>query len=268
MKNMFLNSLVFMGFVFFVGTMSSSGQTYPDFADKTKLRTAMVFGDVSYWPYPQDKRITKTYFNYMQDGLSQRGKWNCYNYYPLYGFQYEVLQAIHAQPLIDEFKPDVVVFHFSYTDTYYCKSTNGYVTKTDVPTFKSRLTTVVKFCRARQARVILLTPVHMQWNDGLKKIYGSSRPFKSYDPDGVNAPMMGHVEAVREVAREQQVELLDVYEILRKSMQMNRKKPMALMIDSAHINEEAHKLIGKKLVEMIYKPPQPPPPVAPSQSKP
>ena len=138
-------------------------------------------------------------------------------------------------------------------------TTNGLAPMTDVVTFKSRLTAVTKYCRERQARVILMTPVHMQWNDGLRKAYGATPPFNVKDPDGFNAIAIGHIEAVREVAREQQVELLDVYEILRKVAQTNRKKPLTLMLDSMHINNDGHKLIGKKLAEMILKPPQPTP---------
>lgn len=227
--------------------------------EPARVQTAMIFGDVA---FPQDTRISKTYFEIMRDGLSQRGRWNVYNYRPELGFQYEVLRAIHMLPLIDDYKPDVVVYHFSYTDTYIKGGTNGYEAMTDAATFKTRLTKLVRYCTERKARVILLTPVHMQWNDGLKKIYGAKPPFNVKDPDGFNAVAFKHIEAVREVAREQQVELLDVYEIFRKTMQANKKKPQALMLDSIRMNNDGHKLVGKKLVEMILKPPQPPAPLA------
>jgi lysophospholipase L1-like esterase len=110
----------------------------------------------------------------------------------------------------------------------------------------------IRELQKKNARIILMTPNPMRWTEMLKKLYGKP-PYNPDDADGLNATIKPYIEAVRKIAAEQNVELIDVYDEYAK-LSTKGESIDGLLPDGMHPNEKAHRMVGEKLLQLISSP--------------
>ncbi len=116
--------------------------------------------------------------------------------------------------------------------------------------YRDHLREMLRTVKQSGARVVLMTPNPISWTDPLRKLYGSA-PYLLEDPDGMNVLLRDYAEAVRELAREESVDLVDVYAAFKAEDQLPKRKPGWLCPDGMHPGDEGHRLVAKLLVEHL-----------------
>ncbi len=99
--------------------------------------------------------------------------------------------------------------------------------------------------RKQKATVILMTPNPLRWRPVLKDLYGKA----PYDPDsaeGLNASIIHYADAVRKIAKDEKVELIDVFEAFQKSKDLD-----AILPDGMHPNTKGHQIVADLLLKKI-----------------
>jgi lysophospholipase L1-like esterase len=150
--------------------------------------------------------------------------------------------------------PAAVVIQFGINDCIVDVSANPPrdTSRVQLARYIENMNYLITELRRKNTRVILMTPNPMRWTEPLKKLYGKP-PYNPDDPDGLNATIKPYVEAVRKIAAEQKVELLDVYNMY-ESRAKKGESIDALLLDGMHPNEKAHRMVGDALVEILKAP--------------
>lgn len=91
-----------------------------------------------------------------------------------------------------------------------------------------------------------MTPNPLRWTPGLRKKYGHS-PYDSVAPDGFNVVLANYAEAVRALAGELKVPLVDVARVHEAQAGMSD----SLLLDGMHPNQSGHDLVAGLLVELL-----------------
>lgn len=113
--------------------------------------------------------------------------------------------------------------------------------------YRKNLRHIVTTLRKRKTTVIVMTPNPLRWTPKLKHLYGKP-PYKPDDPDGFNVLLKGYAAAVRELAAELNVPLVDVYKAFESFGNVD-----ALLLDGMHPNTQGQALVAKLLLEQIAK---------------
>jgi lysophospholipase L1-like esterase len=138
-------------------------------------------------------------------------------------------------------KPDIVTIMFGVNDAAML----SYPDFKPIPRprvalaqYKKNLSEMIARARKAGARVILMTPCPM----GNKYFNRHMEPYKSHDH---NYMLRSYAQAVRELAQEVKVELLDVWtRFLQKGMN-------ELLPDGVHPNPRGHEVIASMLYHAI-----------------
>ncbi|MCA9204545.1 MAG: hypothetical protein KDA59_15935, partial [Planctomycetales bacterium] len=106
---------------------------------------------------------------------------------------------------------------------------------------------MIAAAREQDAAVILMTTNPLRWTPRLKEVYG--RP--PYEPDsdtGFDAPLLAkYNDVIRRVAKENQVELVDIRAAMFRHASRPGQSLDALLLDGMHPNDDAHALIAEQL---------------------
>ncbi|MDB6117951.1 MAG: multifunctional acyl-CoA thioesterase and protease and lysophospholipase [Verrucomicrobiaceae bacterium] len=147
-----------------------------------------------------------------------------------------------------EAKPEVVVIQFGINDSAVDVWAKVPATKPRVSLedYRSNLTSMVQTLKQRGARAVLMTSNSMTWTPTLLKLYGKP-PYLPDDADGMNVVLRDYVQAVREIAKAEDVGLVDVYEAFQEAVK--KKKPgKGLCLDGMHPGDEGHRIVANLLV--------------------
>ncbi len=116
--------------------------------------------------------------------------------------------------------------------------------------FRANLVHFVQALRKAGARTVLMTPNPLCWTPKLKELYGKA-PYRPDDPDGFNTVLESYAEAVRQVAREQHVPLVDVWTLFRNAADKDKNGLGALLLDGMHPNDRGHRLVADALRSVV-----------------
>ncbi len=108
------------------------------------------------------------------------------------------------------------------------------------------LQTMIRALKSRGCRVILMTPEPRRWNPETVKLYGKS-PYDPSDPMGFNLLFTDYVQAVRDLAKKENVALVDMYNIY---IALGNKID-DFFLDGMHPNNEGHRLVAEGLMKTI-----------------
>jgi lysophospholipase L1-like esterase len=166
------------------------------------------------------------------------------------GSQYELIGAgIGGNKIYDLYlrleedvlakKPDVVVIYVGINDVWH-KSSSG--TGTDPDKFVRFYQAVIKKIKDQGARIVLCTPT----------VIG-----ERYDNSNQQDGDLNHYGSlVRELAKEQKLELVDLRSIFQKyladSNPDNRDRNI-LTTDRVHLNEAGNTLVAKSMLEVLIR---------------
>ncbi|WP_438479735.1 SGNH/GDSL hydrolase family protein [Oleiharenicola lentus] len=145
--------------------------------------------------------------------------------------------------------PALVVIQFGINDSTVdvWKKPPAAASRVPVAQYRHNLRSFVTALQERKVPVILMTPNPLAWTEGLKAKYGHA-PYRPEDPDGFNATLSAYAEAVREIARESGVLLIDVDHAHRD---FAKTSATPLLLDGMHPNQEGHALVARLLAREI-----------------
>lgn len=113
--------------------------------------------------------------------------------------------------------------------------------------YEAHLRFMVGELRARGVPTILMTPNPLRWTDANRALWESA-PYDVDDPRGLNRFNARYAEAVRRIAAEEGVGLVDVY---RSFDELDVDGCAALLEDGIHPNDAGHALIAGAVVEAL-----------------
>lgn len=161
-------------------------------------------------------------------------------------------------------QPAVVIIQFGINDAAVDVWKNPPATAPRVSQndYAANLSFFVTELKKRGAQPILMTPNPLRWTDKLRSMYGKP-PYLPDDADGFNVLLKSYAAAVREVARQTGVPLIDVYAAFyAHGLELNRSVD-DLLLDGMHPNAKGHRLVadllGRQLAAMRIEAPPPPP---------
>ena len=144
-------------------------------------------------------------------------------------------------------KPRVVVIQFGINDAAVDVWKDPPATASRVPLteYEQNLRWMITALRERQAKPVLMTTNPTRWTSKLRDLYGRP-PYRPDEPDGFDAPVLARYnEAVRKLAAELAVPLVDVHEAF------TAKNADKLLLDGLHPNDAGHQLIADLLLPIL-----------------
>lgn len=112
--------------------------------------------------------------------------------------------------------------------------------------YEANLRHFVRTLQSAHAAVVLMTPNPLRWTPKLKDLYGRP-PYRPDQADGFNALLEPYCEAVRRVAREEQVELIDVQQAFADEARQRHISVDALLSDGMHPNGFGQHVVADRL---------------------
>ena len=73
------------------------------------------------------------------------------------------------------------------------------------------------------------------------------------DPDGLNVTLQPYAEAVRVLAKEKKVPLIDVYAVFEAYGKVPGQSVDDLELDGMHPNDKGHRIVADLLIALILK---------------
>jgi len=149
-------------------------------------------------------------------------------------------------------QPQIAIIQFGINDSARDVWKTPPVTEPRVPLerYRENLRHFVQTLKSRNTRVVLMTSNPLRWTPRLKEMYGRP-PYQPGNEDGFNAPLVPYCEAVRQIAREEGVELLDMQQIFVEQARKQGVTVDSLLSDGMHPNDEGHRIKGDLLRERI-----------------
>ncbi len=134
--------------------------------------------------------------------------------------------------------PDIVAVQFGINDSWVDSDDANGPSRIPVTAYTENLRTIVRSLREDGSRVILMTP---------NKIGGRHEQWRV-------KRLARYADATRALAREERIELIDVWDAFNQFERKTGQDRTALMLDGSHPNDEGHALVASLLAEQILKP--------------
>ena len=151
-----------------------------------------------------------------------------------------------------EHHPEVVIIQFGINDSAVdvWRKPPASTPRVALQDYRKNLAAMVRTLKQRGARVVLMTPNPMTWTPILQKLY-SSPPYLPKNPDGMNVVLRDYAEAVRVLAREEKVGMVDVYTAFKQADQNPKHKPGWLCADGMHPDDAGHRIVASLLIDHL-----------------
>lgn len=149
-------------------------------------------------------------------------------------------------------KPNVAVIQFGINDSAVdvWKTPPASAPRVSLADYRKNLTGMVQGLKQQGARVVLMTPNALSWTPALRKLYAQP-PYLPDDADGMNVVLRDYAEAVRALAQEEGVGLVDVFTAFQETDRRPGRKPGGLCPDGMHPSDEGHRLVARLLVDHL-----------------
>lgn len=152
-------------------------------------------------------------------------------------------------------KPDLVVLQFGINDSAIdvWKQPPADKPRVDLKIFRDHLQHFIRTLKTRGVKVVLMTSNPLRWTPRLRELYGKP-PYHPEDPEGMNWLLHTYVAAVRELALEENVALLDV-DVAFRDYARRHGALDDLLLDGMHPNQQGQRIIaemlGKTVVDLL-----------------
>jgi lysophospholipase L1-like esterase len=148
------------------------------------------------------------------------------------------------------YHPHVVTISFGINDSAI--DVFKLETKPRVPLdeYQGNLLWIVKQLRSRNIIPVLMTPNPVAWTDELKRLYGKP-PYRPDQPDGWNVLLKDYSQAVRRIAKDQQVPLVDTYRLFTEYSAAPGHNLNDLMLDGMHPANSGHTIIADHIMARL-----------------
>ena len=147
-------------------------------------------------------------------------------------------------------RPDLVVIQFGANDSAVDVWKGATEPRVARKRYEENLRHFVTELQKRKRQVVLMTPGMFRWTDKLREMYGKP-PYDAARPDGFCVTLKEYATLVRELAKELQVPLVDVYREQEEYEHVPGQSVNALFLDGMHPNDKGHKLIASLLEPVL-----------------
>ncbi len=160
-------------------------------------------------------------------------------------------------------KPAIAVVQFGINDAAVDVWRDPPATAARVPLaqYRQNLSTMLDKLKANGGAAVLMTPNPICWSEQTRKLYGRA-PYDPASPDGFNVLLRDYAAAVRELARERGVPLVDVFAAFEEAAKGRKDGLEGLLLDGMHPNQDGQNLVAEKLLEALRGLPVPRPETA------
>ena len=145
-------------------------------------------------------------------------------------------------------KPDIATIYYGLNDAAIDVWKGATEPRVTAAKCEENLRYFTQKLKEAGVKVILMTPNPCCWSPQQKELYGKP-PYRVDEVEGFNIMLQDHVAAVRKVATDENVTLVDVYQILSDYARAHSYNE--LLLDGVHPNDQAHRLIANALLEKI-----------------
>ena len=145
--------------------------------------------------------------------------------------------------------PDLVIIQFGINDAAVDVWKNATKSRVSLDDYMNNLRYFIKTLRKNKTKIILMTPNALAWTPKLKKLYGKP-PYTPRSAKGFNVTMRPYVKAVRKIAKEEKVVLVDIFAYFDSQKEEGLNK---LLLDGMHPNKKGHRIVADKLLIAIPK---------------
>lgn len=146
--------------------------------------------------------------------------------------------------------PDIVTIFFGINDSAVDVWKGAAQPRVPLADYRANLEEMIAVIRRAGAIPILLTPNPVAWTPELRELYGKP-PYQPENPDGWNVWLRQYAQAVREVAAQDHVSLVDVDQIFRNYADKPGHHLEGLLVDGMHPNDVGHQLIGDQILKLL-----------------
>jgi lysophospholipase L1-like esterase len=146
--------------------------------------------------------------------------------------------------------PDVVTVFLGINDSAVDVWKGETEPRVRLEDYRNNLREMIGAIRGAGATPILLTPNPVSWTPELKKLYGQ-KPYEPENGDGWNVLLVHYAEAVREIAAEEKVALVDVDRMFREYAAEPGHRLDDLLLDGMHPNDAGQRLIARGVMGKI-----------------
>jgi len=146
-------------------------------------------------------------------------------------------------------EPAVVIIQFGINDSAVdvWKNPPATASRVALDQYRANLRHFAETSLSRGARVVLMTPNPLLWTKPLKQMYGKP-PYDPARADGFNLTLIPYTEAVRQLAAELKVPLIDIAKA-HEAFARHSKEP--LLLDGMHPNQRGQQLVADLLFDFI-----------------
>ena len=146
-------------------------------------------------------------------------------------------------------QPDAVVIMFGINDAAVdvWKKPPASGPRVRLTDYRQNLTTMVRTLKAKGARVVLMTSNPIYWSETTWPLYARP-PYQPDDPDGFNVVLRDYAQAVREIAKAEDVGIVDVFAAFIAETAKPGRKPSSLTMDGMHPNDLGQRIIADLLI--------------------
>ena len=139
--------------------------------------------------------------------------------------------------------PQIVVLRFGINDSAIdvWETPPARTSRVPLEKFRRNLIRMVDTVRAIDGVPILCTPNPLAWDEQTLTLYGKS-PYLPADADGFNVTLREYVAAIRVIAKEYSVPLVDLDVAFRQYVSEAVPPWNALLLDGMHPNDAGHRL--------------------------
>ena len=146
-------------------------------------------------------------------------------------------------------KPNVALILFGTNDAAVdvWKQPPAAGPRVPVEKYAENLRFFVRGLKEIKTKPVLMTATPLRWTEKLKAMYGKP-PYDPTDPMGFNVNVVKYNEAIRAVAREERVPLVDLYAAFVEYGDAPKQSLDELFLDGMHPNDKGHRVIADQLV--------------------
>ena len=148
--------------------------------------------------------------------------------------------------------PDVVVIQFGINDAAIdvWKDPPATESRVSLEEYETNLRQFVDTLADDNVAVILMTPNPLRWNAKMLELYGKP-PYDSDDELGFTAFLKLYAEKVRELAREKELPLVDVYQLFETHGSEPEQSVNDLLLDGIHPNDRGQRIVAEALLPLV-----------------
>ncbi|MFT5327895.1 MAG: lysophospholipase L1-like esterase [Planctomycetaceae bacterium] len=154
--------------------------------------------------------------------------------------------------------PGVVIIQFGINDAAVdvWKDPPATKSRVSIEKFAENIRYFVRTLKAHRTRVVLMTPNPLRWTPKMRELYGKP-PYLLNDANGFNVKLEAYAATARQIAKAENVPLLDVYRSFELFEKAEGQSVDDLLLDGIHPNERGHRLVAEQLLSLLLKSGQP-----------